>query len=38
MNRACAKGLLMSEGDVPNELAGRWRGGVVLKRDVFSTI
>jgi acyl-CoA synthetase (AMP-forming)/AMP-acid ligase II len=24
--------------DVPNEIAGRWRGAVVLKRDVFSTI
>jgi predicted Ser/Thr protein kinase len=24
--------------DVPDELAGRWRSGVVLKRDVFSTI
>src|SRR5579875_2919663 len=28
----------MKEGDYPNELAGRWRSGVVLKRDVFSTI
>jgi hypothetical protein len=28
----------MTEGKVPDELAGRWRGGVVLKRDVFSTI
>jgi hypothetical protein len=28
----------MTEGEVPNELAGRWHGGVVLKRDVFSTI
>ncbi len=24
--------------DVPDELGGRWRPGVVLKRDVFSTI
>jgi hypothetical protein len=24
--------------DVPEELAGRWHSGVVLKRDVFSTI
>jgi len=24
--------------DIPDELAGRWRSGVVLKRDVFSTI
>ena len=24
--------------DYPDELGGRWRGGVVLKRDVFSTI
>ncbi len=24
--------------DVPDELAGRWHSGVVLKRDVFSTI
>jgi len=24
--------------DVPDELGGRWRSGVVLKRDVFSTI
>jgi hypothetical protein len=29
---------VMTEGEVPNELVGRWRGGVVLKRDVFSTI
>jgi predicted Ser/Thr protein kinase len=32
----------MSEGpsadQVPDELAGRWRGSTVLKRDVFSTI
>lgn len=28
----------MTDGEVPTELAGRWRGGVVLKRDVFSTI
>jgi hypothetical protein len=24
--------------DIPNEVAGRWRGTVVLKRDVFSTV
>jgi len=24
--------------DIPDELAGRWHSGVVLKRDVFSTI
>ena len=24
--------------DVPAEIAGRWRSGVVLKRDVFSTV
>ena len=24
--------------EYPDELGGRWRGGVVLKRDVFSTI
>ena len=28
----------MAEKDYPGVLAGRWRGGVVLKRDVFSTI
>ncbi len=28
----------MTEGECPNEIAGRWRSGVVLKRDVFSTI
>lgn len=28
----------MTECEVPDELAGRWRGGVVLKRDIFSTI
>jgi hypothetical protein len=28
----------MTESGNPTELAGRWRGGVVLKRDVFSTI
>jgi hypothetical protein len=28
----------MTEREVPKELKGRWRGGVVLKRDVFSTI
>jgi len=28
----------MSEGEIPMEIAGRWRPGVVLKRDVFSTI
>jgi hypothetical protein len=28
----------MIERVVPSELVGRWRGGVVLKRDVFSTI
>ena len=28
----------MTERDDQAELAGRWRGGVVLKRDVFSTI
>jgi hypothetical protein len=29
---------VMSECEVPDEIAGRWRDGVVLKRDVFSTI
>lgn len=29
---------VMTEGEAPTELAGHWRGGVVLKRDVFSTI
>jgi hypothetical protein len=29
---------VMTEGETPAELAGRWRGSVVLKRDVFSTI
>ena len=24
--------------NVPAEVAGRWRGDVVLKRDVFSTV
>lgn len=28
----------MTESECPNEIAGRWRAGVVLKRDVFSTI
>jgi AMP-binding enzyme C-terminal domain len=28
----------MVRDDVPVELGGRWRGGVVLKRDVFSTV
>jgi predicted Ser/Thr protein kinase len=28
----------MTEREVPEELEGRWRSGVVLKRDVFSTI
>jgi hypothetical protein len=28
----------MAEDDTPEEVAGRWRDGVVLKRDVFSTI
>jgi hypothetical protein len=28
----------MATGEVPNAIAGRWRGLVVLKRDVFSTI
>jgi hypothetical protein len=28
----------MTQREVPEELAGRWGGGVVLKRDVFSTI
>jgi hypothetical protein len=28
----------MSEDDAPEEVRGRWRDGVVLKRDVFSTI
>jgi AMP-binding enzyme C-terminal domain len=28
----------MTGREVPDELAGRWRGGVVLKRDVFSAI
>jgi len=28
----------MAEAGCPNEIAGRWQGGVVLKRDVFSTI
>jgi hypothetical protein len=28
----------MSERNKRDELAGRWRGGTVLKRDVFSTI
>ncbi len=28
----------MTGQDVPSELAGRWSSGVVLKRDVFSTI
>jgi hypothetical protein len=29
---------IMSEREIPDEIAGRWRSGVVLKRDVFSTI
>lgn len=28
----------MTAQDVPTEIAGRWSSGVVLKRDVFSTI
>jgi AMP-binding enzyme C-terminal domain len=28
----------MAVSDEPEELSGRWRSGVVLKRDVFSTI
>ncbi len=28
----------MTEREVPDEIAGRWHNGVVLKRDVFSTI
>jgi hypothetical protein len=28
----------MNEGAYPDELGGRWRGDVVLKRDVFSTV
>ncbi len=28
----------MTEIECPNEIAGRWHSGVVLKRDVFSTI
>jgi len=28
----------MTEPECPNEVADRWRSGVVLKRDVFSTI
>jgi AMP-binding enzyme C-terminal domain len=28
----------MTGREVPDELAGRWRGGVVLKRDIFSAI
>jgi predicted Ser/Thr protein kinase len=28
----------MTEDECPNEIVGRWRSGVVLKRDVFSTI
>jgi hypothetical protein len=28
----------MTAREVPDEIAGRWRSGVVLKRDVFSTI
>jgi hypothetical protein len=28
----------MARDDAPEELGGRWRDGVVLKRDVFSTI
>ena len=28
----------MANAECPNEIAGRWRDGVVLKRDVFSTI
>ena len=28
----------MTARDVPDELAGRWRGGVLLKRDIFSAI
>ena len=28
----------MTGQDVPSELAGRWSSGIVLKRDVFSTI
>ena len=28
----------MIAGDEPAELGGRWKSGVVLKRDVFSTV
>ena len=28
----------MIAGDEPAELGGRWQSGVVLKRDVFSTV
>jgi hypothetical protein len=28
----------MNEGGYPDELGGRWRGDVVLKRDLFSTV
>ena len=28
----------MNEREDPKELGGRWRDGVMLKRDVFSTI
>ena len=27
-----------NQDDTPEEIAGRWRGSVVLKRDVFSTV
>ena len=36
--RLCAKRLRMAAGEDLKELGGRWRDGVVLKRDVFSTI
>src|SRR5450755_4035535 len=31
------RGLSMSD-QVPNEIVGRWRTDIVLKRDVFSTV
>jgi hypothetical protein len=30
--------MIMIAGDEPAELGGRWKSGVVLKRDVFSTV
>jgi hypothetical protein len=38
MNGFCARRISMVESEDPKELGGRWRGEVVLKRDVFSTI